>query len=99
MTTEIVFIGRRGSFYKRGAKISTEISRSLKHDVESRKLVNRLFDKLHSGEIGMTPEFKEKVTAAGGLKANWKKDALSHLDEINKHLVRCLMATERCIHY
>ena len=74
--------------------LSKEIGKSLKHDAESRKLVDRLFDKLHSGEIGMTPEFREKVAAAGGLKAKWAKDALSHLDEINKHLRRCFITLD-----
>ena len=72
--------------------LSKEIGKSLEHDAESRKLVDRLFDKLHSGEIGMTSELKEKITATGGLKAKWGKDALSHLDEINKHLRRCFIA-------
>ena len=74
--------------------LSKEIGKSLEHDAESRKLVHRLFDKLHSGEIGMTPEFRAKVAAAGGLKAKWEKDALSHLDEINKHLRRCFITLD-----
>ena len=56
-----------------------------------------LYFGLEKGVLSADLLFKEigkalKHDDAGGSKAKWGKDALSHLDEINKHLRRCFIA-------